>query len=151
MRSLVPSCVLSLVAALLATSCVVDGFQFMSKWKMPVHDPHEDAVKDKFGDKSKLSFKSFFSRFFLSLISACCICMFFRRRRRRRRRQRKDLLTSHAEAVRPPYLPLLSPLPRANAAADATSTAQPTVAILCCNFLPRRVLLVVPSLQNSSS
>jgi hypothetical protein len=30
-----------------------DGFQFMSKWKMPTHDPHQEQVEQKFGDKSK--------------------------------------------------------------------------------------------------
>jgi hypothetical protein len=28
------------------------GFQFMKSWKMPTYDPYEEAVKEKFGDKS---------------------------------------------------------------------------------------------------
>jgi len=28
------------------------AFQFMKGWKMPTYDPHEEAVKEKFGDKS---------------------------------------------------------------------------------------------------
>jgi hypothetical protein len=31
-----------------------DAFQFMKDWKMPTYDPNEDAVKERFGDKSKL-------------------------------------------------------------------------------------------------
>jgi hypothetical protein len=39
----------------LLTVCLssTGAFQFMKNWKMPVHDPYEEAVKDKFGDKSK--------------------------------------------------------------------------------------------------
>eukprot|EP00522_Entomoneis_paludosa_P007165 CAMPEP_0172448576 /NCGR_PEP_ID=MMETSP1065-20121228/7568_1 /TAXON_ID=265537 /ORGANISM="Amphiprora paludosa, Strain CCMP125" /LENGTH=558 /DNA_ID=CAMNT_0013200123 /DNA_START=107 /DNA_END=1783 /DNA_ORIENTATION=- len=29
----------------------LNAFQFMSKWKMPTHDPYEEEVKNKFGDK----------------------------------------------------------------------------------------------------
>ena len=29
------------------------AFQFMKDWKMPTYDPNEEAVKQKFGDKSK--------------------------------------------------------------------------------------------------
>ena len=32
---------------------LVDGFQFMSKWKMPTHDPNQDIIEEKFGNKSK--------------------------------------------------------------------------------------------------
>lgn len=48
---------------LLALSCFLyssnkslecHAFQFMKGWKMPTYDPHEEAVKEKFGDKSKL-------------------------------------------------------------------------------------------------
>lgn len=42
---------LFLLAACLATTS--EAFQFMKNWKMPVHDPHEFAVKERFGDKSK--------------------------------------------------------------------------------------------------
>ncbi|EEC47644.1 predicted protein [Phaeodactylum tricornutum CCAP 1055/1] len=37
----------------LLTVCLssTGAFQFMKNWKMPVHDPYEEAVKDKFGDK----------------------------------------------------------------------------------------------------
>jgi hypothetical protein len=31
------------------------GFQFMKNWKMPTYDPYEEAVKEKFGDKSEFS------------------------------------------------------------------------------------------------
>ena len=41
---------ISLVASL-ATTCT-HAFQFMKDWKVPVHDPHEQAVKERFGDKS---------------------------------------------------------------------------------------------------
>ena len=40
------------VVAALWSSSSTSAFQFMSKWKMPVHDPHEQAVKERFGDKS---------------------------------------------------------------------------------------------------
>ena len=30
-----------------------NAFQFMKDWKMPTYDPNEEAVKEKFGDKSK--------------------------------------------------------------------------------------------------
>jgi len=30
-----------------------DGFQFMSKWKMPTHDPNQAKIQEQFGDKSK--------------------------------------------------------------------------------------------------
>ena len=33
-----------------------NAFQFMKGWKMPTYDPYEEAVKDKFGDKSEYSF-----------------------------------------------------------------------------------------------
>lgn len=33
----------------------VEGFQWMSKFKMPTYDPQQDAVKEKFGDKSTSS------------------------------------------------------------------------------------------------
>lgn len=41
--------------ALLALS-TCHGFQFMKNWKMPTYDPYEEAVKEKFGDKSTSSF-----------------------------------------------------------------------------------------------
>jgi hypothetical protein len=47
----------SLLLALLAlTKC--SGFQFMKNWKMPTYDPYEEAVKEKFGDKSTFGFVS---------------------------------------------------------------------------------------------
>ena len=30
-----------------------EPFQFMSKWKLPTHDPNAEKVRDKFGDKSE--------------------------------------------------------------------------------------------------
>jgi hypothetical protein len=30
----------------------VDGFQWMSKFKVPVYDPNQERVQEKFGDKS---------------------------------------------------------------------------------------------------
>lgn len=44
--------ILILFTALLG-DCTL-GFQFMKNWKMPVHDPYDEAVKAKFGDKSEL-------------------------------------------------------------------------------------------------
>ena len=43
------------VSALTFLMCVTTGnaFQFMKDWKMPTYDPNEEAVKEKFGDKSK--------------------------------------------------------------------------------------------------
>ena len=38
---------------LVSVASNVQAFQFMKNWKMPVHDPHEQAVKERFGDKSK--------------------------------------------------------------------------------------------------
>ena len=32
-----------------------NAFQFMSKWKVPTHDPNREKIQEKFGDKSKLS------------------------------------------------------------------------------------------------
>lgn len=32
-----------------------DGFQFMSKWKLPTHDPNREKIEEKFGDKSELN------------------------------------------------------------------------------------------------
>jgi len=29
------------------------AFQFMKGWKMPTYDPYEEAVKERFADKSK--------------------------------------------------------------------------------------------------
>ena len=44
---------------LLSVCCSVgDGFQFMKNWKMPVIDPYEEAVKERFGDKSTLQKRS---------------------------------------------------------------------------------------------
>jgi hypothetical protein len=31
------------------------GFQFMSKWKMPTYDPQAEQVQQRFGDKSKFN------------------------------------------------------------------------------------------------
>ena len=45
-----------MMKSLLALSLLlqyVGAFQFMKNWKMPVHDPYDEAVKAKFGDKSK--------------------------------------------------------------------------------------------------
>ena len=33
---------------------LVHSFQFMKGWKLPTHDPHQEAVSQKFGDKSTL-------------------------------------------------------------------------------------------------
>ena len=44
-----------LLIAFLASPSSIDGFQFMSKWKMPTHDPNKDIIDEKFGDKSKLT------------------------------------------------------------------------------------------------
>ena len=43
------------VHALTFLMCATTGnaFQFMKDWKMPTYDPNEEAVKEKFGDKSK--------------------------------------------------------------------------------------------------
>jgi hypothetical protein len=43
--------VLFSVVQLLSFGC--DAFQFMKDWKMPTYDPNEEAVKERFGDKSK--------------------------------------------------------------------------------------------------
>jgi hypothetical protein len=32
-----------------------NGFQWMSKFKMPTYDPNQEMVQEKFGDKSKTS------------------------------------------------------------------------------------------------
>lgn len=40
---------LLLLTAVLPTTT---AFQFMKGWKMPTHDPHAEAVQEKFGDKS---------------------------------------------------------------------------------------------------
>jgi hypothetical protein len=39
------------------TFSVNHAFQFMSNWKIPTHNPYEDAAKDKFGDKSKFKIR----------------------------------------------------------------------------------------------
>jgi hypothetical protein len=43
------------VAALTLLTYITTGnaFQFMKDWKVPTYDPNEEAVKEKFGDKSK--------------------------------------------------------------------------------------------------
>ena len=43
------------IVALTFLMCVATGnaFQFMKDWKMPTYDPNEEAVKERFGDKSK--------------------------------------------------------------------------------------------------
>ena len=38
---------------LVALAVPVQGFQFMSKFKMPTHDPNAERIQEKFGDKSK--------------------------------------------------------------------------------------------------
>jgi hypothetical protein len=38
---------------LVALAVPTQGFQFMSKWKMPTNDPNEEKIKEKFGDKSE--------------------------------------------------------------------------------------------------
>jgi hypothetical protein len=38
---------------LLAAASTCHGFQFMKNWKMPTHDPHQEAVQERFGDKSE--------------------------------------------------------------------------------------------------
>jgi hypothetical protein len=40
---------------LIALAVPCEGFQFMSKWKMPTHDPNQEKIQEKFGDKSKSS------------------------------------------------------------------------------------------------
>ena len=52
--------VMKLAPILVLSALLLPGgstFQFMSKWKMPTYDPYEEAVKEKFGDKSMV--KSF--------------------------------------------------------------------------------------------
>ena len=44
----------------------VQGFEFMKGWKMPTYDPHEQAVKERFGDKSKI-------RSDIVIIVVCCL------------------------------------------------------------------------------
>jgi len=39
----------SILLFVLAAPC--EGFQFMSKWKMPTHDPNQEKIEEKFGDK----------------------------------------------------------------------------------------------------
>jgi hypothetical protein len=39
-------------ALLLVLLPLCHGFQFMKNFKMPTYDPHEEAVKERFGDKS---------------------------------------------------------------------------------------------------
>lgn len=38
---------------LIALAVPGEGFQFMSKWKMPTHDPNQEKIQEKFGNKSK--------------------------------------------------------------------------------------------------
>lgn len=40
------------VSILVACLGLSEAFQFMKGWKMPTYDPHEEAVKARFGDKS---------------------------------------------------------------------------------------------------
>jgi hypothetical protein len=51
-----PTFVFVLVVVVVSILSVVsiDAFQFMKDWKLPTYDPNEEAVKDKFGDKSKM-------------------------------------------------------------------------------------------------
>lgn len=43
------------LSLLILTLCLVQttSFQFMSKWKLPTHDPNEAKIQEKFGDKSE--------------------------------------------------------------------------------------------------
>jgi hypothetical protein len=41
-----------IVLQILLTIDNTDGFQFMKSWKMPTYDPHEEAIQERFGDKS---------------------------------------------------------------------------------------------------
>jgi hypothetical protein len=38
---------------LLAVIGTTDGFQWMSKFKLPTYDPQQELVQEKFGDKSE--------------------------------------------------------------------------------------------------
>jgi hypothetical protein len=40
------------LALLMVSLSVCHSFQFMKNFKMPTYDPHEEAVKERFGDKS---------------------------------------------------------------------------------------------------
>jgi hypothetical protein len=55
--------------ALLLALPLCNGFQFMSGWKMPTYDPHEEAIQERFGNKSKSSFvkESFYVVMYLLL------------------------------------------------------------------------------------
>ena len=54
MKSLLVLAHLLLVTLLLP--CSSSAFQFMSKWKLPTHDPNRERIQDRFGDKSMLLF-----------------------------------------------------------------------------------------------
>lgn len=43
------------LAAMMATPSTF-GFQFMSNFKMPTYDPNQEAVQERFGDKSMYYF-----------------------------------------------------------------------------------------------
>jgi hypothetical protein len=53
------SCVLLVI---LAVPC--HGFQFMSKWKMPTHDPNQEKIKERFGDKSECTIVNMLEKVF---------------------------------------------------------------------------------------
>ena len=44
--------IFSLFLLVASSATGTQAFQFIKNWKMPVIDPHEQAVKDRFGDKS---------------------------------------------------------------------------------------------------
>ena len=47
------SILLTFLVVLTTTPMGVSSFQFMKNWKMPTHDPHQEAIEERFGDKSK--------------------------------------------------------------------------------------------------
>lgn len=55
MPSIINSLLLLGVVALSSTpaTIVVEGFQFMSKFKMPTYNPNAELVEEKFGDRSE--------------------------------------------------------------------------------------------------
>ena len=49
-----PRSIMKITACLLVVLAVpCHTFQFMSKWKMPTHDPNRELIEEKFGNKSK--------------------------------------------------------------------------------------------------
>jgi hypothetical protein len=55
MKSSFRSLLLVAVVALSSTPATmfVDGFQWMSKFKMPTYDPNAELIEEKFGDRSE--------------------------------------------------------------------------------------------------